>query len=88
MTETMTQGRLARTASIQGISAGELAARLLRHAGGFTPAWEQAAADTAGLPASTVSQMAYDAMIAGPQHAERAAALAEIAADRFAAERS
>jgi hypothetical protein len=44
-----------------------------------------AAAETAGLTGGDVAQLAYEATVTRPPQPERAAALAQIAAERFAA---
>jgi hypothetical protein len=87
MTTTAGHDRLASHDALQGVTVAELTLRVARHPDGFSPEFAAAAEMTAGLPAGDVSQMAYQTLIATPANPALAAALAEIAADRYQAER-
>jgi hypothetical protein len=80
----MTPTKIETYAALQGISVTEFLARTTRYPDGFPPAFVRAAELTAGLSGADASEVAYRATAT---HAESAlaAALAEIAADRYAA---
>jgi hypothetical protein len=82
----MTPDKIATYAALQGVSTDEFTARTARHASGFSPAYVAAAAETADLTGGDAAQLVYEATITHPPQPQRAAALAQIAAERHAAQ--